>query len=249
MGRRTLLLIASILIAAVGTALIGLYVRGADDRAQQTEGMVTALVARTTIAAGTTIEDAIDLMEPAAVPARMAEGGYKNSGALTAVRAAQKGKVVQETINAQQVVLASMFGTAGEAATTDITQGLGVAVELTDPGRAAGLLAPGSFVRIYLIPEDTEPELKQRLVTNLRTGVTRLDPALKLPVILPKALVMRIGNSSNASTTTTRTSTGTQTDDVPRTIVTLDVDEAGADAVVSAQAFGELYFAVIGPES
>ena len=48
MGRRTLLLIASILIAAVGTALIGLYVRGADNRAQQTEGMVSALVATET---------------------------------------------------------------------------------------------------------------------------------------------------------------------------------------------------------
>jgi hypothetical protein len=33
MGRRTLLLVVSILIAAVGVALVGLYVKGADDRA------------------------------------------------------------------------------------------------------------------------------------------------------------------------------------------------------------------------
>jgi pilus assembly protein CpaB len=33
MGRRTLLLIASILVAALGTALIWLYVQGADNRA------------------------------------------------------------------------------------------------------------------------------------------------------------------------------------------------------------------------
>ena len=32
MGRRTLLLITSILIAAVGTALVAIYVRGADER-------------------------------------------------------------------------------------------------------------------------------------------------------------------------------------------------------------------------
>jgi hypothetical protein len=33
MGRRTLLLIASILVAALGTALIGVYVQKADTRA------------------------------------------------------------------------------------------------------------------------------------------------------------------------------------------------------------------------
>jgi hypothetical protein len=35
MGRRTLLLITSILIAAIGAALVGLYARGADQRATQ----------------------------------------------------------------------------------------------------------------------------------------------------------------------------------------------------------------------
>src|SRR3954454_24111783 len=126
MGRRKLLLIASILVGAVGTAFIGLYVRGADSRAQQTEGMVTALVATTTIPVGTTLETAIQSMHPVPVPNRMATGGYKNPDAFAAIRSALKGKVVQEPINAEQVVLASMFGSAGEAATTGITQGRGV---------------------------------------------------------------------------------------------------------------------------
>lgn len=257
MGRRTLLLIASILIAAVGTALIGLYVRGADNRARQSEGMVSALVATETIPAGTTLEKALASMRPAAVPGRMAENGYRDPNAVTAIRSALKDKVVQEPIHAEQVVLASMFGNAGEAASTDITLGRGVAVELTDPGRAAGLLVPGSHVKIYLIPENIEPddlESLQRIEVDQRktgpnAGTMKLAPALKLPVILPDARVIRIGNSSNTSTTTTKTNTGTQTDDVPRTIVTLDLNDAGADAVVAAQALGDLYFAVIGPTS
>ena len=46
MGRRTLLLIASILVAALGTALIWLYVQGADTRAQAGEAQVTSVSSR-----------------------------------------------------------------------------------------------------------------------------------------------------------------------------------------------------------
>src|SRR5689334_5349486 len=144
MGRRTLLLIASILIAAVGTALIGLYVRGADTRAQETEGSVSALVAKDTIPAGTNLKNAMSLMQLALVPARMAKDGYPNPHAFTNIQEALKDQVVTETIHPEQVVLGSMFGTPGAAATTEITKDRGLTVELTDPGRAIGLLAPGS---------------------------------------------------------------------------------------------------------
>ena len=43
MARRTLLIIASILLAALGTALIWLYVQGAENRAQQNPELVPAL--------------------------------------------------------------------------------------------------------------------------------------------------------------------------------------------------------------
>ena len=250
MGRRTLLLIASILIAAVGTALIGLYVRGADNRARQTEGTVNALVASATIPAGTDLEEALTLMHPAHVPNRMATNGFTGSDPFASIRRTLKGRVVKDPIYLEQVVLSSMFGSAGDAATTGITQGTGIAVELTDPARAAGLLAPGSHVKIYLIPKNTDRELatQQRIPVG-KGGQMTLDPALKLPVILEDALVMRIGNSSNTRTTSTRTTTGTQTDDVPRTIVTLDLKESDADAVAAAQALGDLYFAVRGSQT
>jgi pilus assembly protein CpaB len=248
MGRRTLLLIASILIAAVGTALIGLYVRGADNRAQQTEGMVSALVATQTITAGTKLETAVQSMRVASVPGRMAEtGAYRNPNAFVNIQKALKNKVVIEPIQAEQVVLGSMFGDAGVAANTEIKNDMGISVELTDPGRAAGLLAPGSHVKVYLIPKNSDPDLeKMQKARQDAAGNILLDPPIKLPVILEDALVMRIGNSSSStSTTTTKNNTSTQKDDVPRTIVTLDVKEEGADALAAAQALGDLYFAVI----
>ena len=52
MGRRTLLLIASILVAALGTALIWLYVQGADTRAVSSENQVPVYVAAAPLTAG-----------------------------------------------------------------------------------------------------------------------------------------------------------------------------------------------------
>jgi pilus assembly protein CpaB len=69
MGRRTLLLISSILIAAVGTALVAIYVRGADERAEKGASLVTVLVARQEVAASTSVRNAVDgqYFEPARV--------------------------------------------------------------------------------------------------------------------------------------------------------------------------------------
>src|ERR687883_506893 len=53
MGRRTLLLIASILVAALGTALIWLYVQGAEARAQAGEAQVKLMVATQDVQPGT----------------------------------------------------------------------------------------------------------------------------------------------------------------------------------------------------
>ncbi|HST85809.1 MAG TPA: RcpC/CpaB family pilus assembly protein [Kineosporiaceae bacterium] len=242
MGRRTLLLIASILIAAVGTALIGLYVRGADNRAQETEGRVSVLVADATIPAGADLETALSSMRLASVPAWMTTDGYPNPSAFANIRKALKGQVVKEAIHPDQVVLASMFGTADAAATTEIKNARALTVQLTDPGRVIGLLAPGSHVTIYLIPTDTKPDLSSaQHITRTKTGQLILDPAVKLPVILPDALVMRVGNTRSTGTGGTNEA---RPDDVPRTIITLDLTEDGADKVVAAQAFGDLYFAV-----
>ena len=58
MGRRTLLLIAALVVAALGTTGIFLYVNGVDERAEAGYDLVEVLVATTPIAAGTSAQDA-----------------------------------------------------------------------------------------------------------------------------------------------------------------------------------------------
>ena len=50
MGRRTIVLVSALLIAALGTLLVFLYVRGADNRADAGRKTQTVLVATQTIA-------------------------------------------------------------------------------------------------------------------------------------------------------------------------------------------------------
>src|SRR5512134_1831899 len=58
MGRRTVLLIVAAMIAAVGTSLVFLYVRGVDARAAQEFDAVKVLQAVETINPGETLADA-----------------------------------------------------------------------------------------------------------------------------------------------------------------------------------------------
>ena len=55
MARRSMLLIVAVLIAALGTAMIVLYVRGIDDRATQGQELVEVLTATAMIEAGETV--------------------------------------------------------------------------------------------------------------------------------------------------------------------------------------------------
>ena len=59
MGRRTVLLLVALLIAALGTAMVLLYVKGIDDRATKGQQLVTVVVASDTIEANESADDAV----------------------------------------------------------------------------------------------------------------------------------------------------------------------------------------------
>ncbi len=59
MGRRVALLTAAIVIAAIGTTLVYLYAKQANDRAIADASPVDVLAASAVIPAGTSIEDAV----------------------------------------------------------------------------------------------------------------------------------------------------------------------------------------------
>ena len=146
MGRRTLLLIASILVAALGTALIWLYVQGADSRAQAGEVDVPVYVAGSDVLAGSSATSVVAVRKqfPQSVAAQFGP---------TLVRSpAQLAGFAKTEIVAGMPLLTTQFSAAQAPPTPAVDLAKNeVAMQLTlpDPQRLAGLLQPGSLIRVY----------------------------------------------------------------------------------------------------
>lgn len=219
MGRRIALLGASAVIAAVGTALVFLYVRGADSRALNRQEPVRVLVASATIPAGTKVSDAAasgritSQLVPAAVAAQGAVGD------LTPLR----DQVALNTIYPGQQILRQLFGpTLTDVTSIPIPQGLAAAsFQFTDPARVAGFVEPGSRVAVFLA-ESERTRLLLKEVSVLAVGPTSLAP--------------REGAAASG-------------EEPSRALLTLALDQAQIEKLILAQQKGQLYLALLNAKS
>jgi pilus assembly protein CpaB len=238
MGRRTLLLITSILIAAVGTALIGLYVKGANDRAIGQQTLKTIVVARTDIDAGKTATLA-DL-----AVARWPVGNLPASYFTSPDQVV--GKTAKSTVWGQSAIQPQMFAPLGAQTGNGIQKGqLGITVQLSDPQRAAGLLKVGSRITIFTIPDASK---KSRPVLEQPATVIRIGNDGESSVADPQSDQTSLTGQSGQSGLAGPGASGASADDVPRTIVGLTLTETAVKRVMDAQTAGTLFFAVL-PES
>jgi pilus assembly protein CpaB len=136
--RRTLLLIAAVLVAALGTSLVYLYAHGADRRALDGQEPRAVLVATTTLAENT----------PAArlnVTVRQLPEIAVVEGAITSLREVS-GKVLTVTVVPGAQLSSAMFATrppkvpVGQSA---------VSVEIQDVNRVPALLGAGDTVQVF----------------------------------------------------------------------------------------------------
>src|SRR4051794_39582843 len=233
MDRRRLLLMLAVFVAIIGTALVFLYVRGADNRAQSQYSSVTVLRATQNIAAGEAYDDAVSSgkIAPASVPQNQLNAGYQTS--LTAL----KGKVAAVPIFAGQQVITSQFGNTVQSTSTNlpIPKGMiAISVNLSDEARVAGNVYPGSRVAIFTSGLGG-PEKKGG--SGAAIGAT--DPSAgEVALLLPNVLVLNVGDPVQATSTTTD-ETGVQTSEtLPRTLLTLAVSQKEAQKIILAQDTG-----------
>jgi pilus assembly protein CpaB len=194
-SRRLALLIAAVLVAALGTSLVFAYVKNADNRALADQKPVTVLVAKNAIAAGTRVTDAANAgafqtkrLPQAAIP----------PGALSSVDPI-KDQVALQTIFPGQPILSGMFGaTAAANGSIAIPPGdIAASFQFGDPQRVAGFVQPGSNVAIFLTSTLQGGKQTTRIllpkVTVIAVGPTTItppaDPAEKNPESLPRALL------------------------------------------------------------
>ena len=112
MDRRRILLVAAVLVAAMGAVLVFLYVQGADSRAEERFDTVDVLKANAVIEAGETIEDAqaAGKLTLAAVAQDELLNGYQTDTSTIA------GTKAMQTIYPGEQIVSDKFGTGVAAA-------------------------------------------------------------------------------------------------------------------------------------
>lgn len=229
MGRRRILLVVAVVVAALGTALVFLYVQGADARAAEHYDNVEVLRATAPIQAGETIDAAAAGGKLALQPVPKAQ---LLPGFQTSIEGL-KGQVALTTVYPGEQIISGKFGSEAAAdSPLQIPKGkLAISVNLTDPARVAGFVNPGSQVAIFLNGSDDS------------TG----KPFTRL--LLSRVTVLGVGSTTPVSTTTTDPAGQQTTEQLPRTLLTLAVDQSEAQQVLFASGNGELAFGLLTPDS
>jgi pilus assembly protein CpaB len=232
MGRRTILLIAAIVVAALGTALVFLYANRAEDLALQGQAPVEVLVATTGIQSGTS---GSAISEAGAVELKKLPAASVPTGALSDLTPVADLMTLGSVFEGQ-VLLQPMFGTPQEASGgLALPEGkMGVSVELSDPQRVAGFVKPGSEVAVF--------------VTTAAEGRGADSSAAETRLLLERVQVVAAGPSTISSTTTTSEGT-TETEEIPFAILTLALDQEQAQRVILATSTAQLHVALLGAES
>lgn len=221
MGRRTLLLLASILVAAAGTALIWVYVQNADTRAQQAEQLVPVLVATGRVEIGNSASQIGGEIATRSIPESMVT--TDNVRSVTDIL----GRSATVTILPGELLLKSQFNAVGPV--SGVAAGkMAVGVMVQDPNRVAGLLHPGMNVAIYYVDPSAG-----------RNGSAK--------ILLPNVPVLAVGNTTVVMNARGQAAQiGTQSG-VSAANIILEVDNSTqAEQLMLASAKSALWFTVLG---
>jgi pilus assembly protein CpaB len=229
MDRRRILLVVAVLVAAVGSALVFLYTKGADTRAEKKFDTVEVLEATAVIAPGEKFEDA-------QAAGKLALQSVSQDALLDGYQTTTDslgGTVSLGTIYPGEQIISAKWGvSAAVQSTLQIPDGMMAAsVNLTDPGRVAGFVNPGSQVAVFVSGTDVTSGLP----------FTRM--------LLDRITVLGVGSTTPVSTTTTDESGASTTEQLPRTLITMALNQQQVEKVTFGATTGELSFALLTDKS
>ena len=225
-------MVAAAVVAALGVVLVFLYSQGAENRAQEKFDTVQILVATQQIESGESVATALaagkivqsEVTSSSVVPGATGDGEvFTNLVALT-------------TIYPGEQLLPAKFGAATDVEATStlpIPEGQqAITVDLGDPERVAGFVNPGAEVTIYWYGLD--PRTGQNIARILHERV----------------LVLGTGSTTQVTTTTTEDPSGAQTvEQLPRTLLTLALNQKEVERTIFADRNGELVFGLLSDSS
>lgn len=230
MGRRTVLLVAALVVAGLGAAAVFLYANNAKNEGDAAQQLVSVLVAKSQITAGTTGSTASSNGAFQQASVRAAD---VVPGALSEVTPIAN-LVATVPIFPGQQIISSQWSTSGATSGLSFAPGtVAMSVQLGDPERVAGFVSPGATVAIVMNGND--PKTNEPFTRTLLSNI---------PVIAvgPSTVVSR-------TTSTSGDATATNTEQIPTAILTLGVTQAQAEKIIFAQSGGDLHFALMNKDS
>jgi pilus assembly protein CpaB len=240
MGRRTVLMLVAILVAALGSTLVFLYVQGINDRAIADQEPVKVLTATDTITPGESIDDAMSSGKLALTEVPKANVLPE---AMTSTEALQ-GQLALTTIYQGEQILPAKFGANSNIDTLTYPKGtIASSVQLTDYDRVAGFVQPGSHVAIFVCIN--KPTTKSQDTAN--TGADVGCQGVQL--LLSDVEVIGVGTTSLLTKTTTDQSGAQTTEELPKAILTVALDLEDTKKLILARRNQDLSFALMNDES
>jgi pilus assembly protein CpaB len=118
---------------------------------------------------------------------------------------------------------------------------MAISVNLTDPARVAGFVNPGSQVAIFVTGTEKAVDVATGAAAGAELPFSRL--------LLERVTVLGVGSTTPVSTTTTDQSGQSTTEQLPRTLLTLSVDQSQAEKLLYAVSNGELAFGLLTDQS
>ncbi|MBV9832676.1 MAG: Flp pilus assembly protein CpaB [Marmoricola sp.] len=234
MDRRKVLLLVAAVIAALGTLVVFLYVRGANNRADQRYAAVTVLKAVKQIDPG---ETALAAQQAGKLTTASVSRQDVLAGAINGLDPINN-EVATTTIYPGEQIVTSKFGAAGSAGTTALTIPKGdmaISVSLSDPSRVAGFVNPGDKVSIFY--------------SSTSSGNGNTPGGAFTRLLLPNVQVIGVGTTTVTPKTTTAADGTQSTEQLPRTLLTLSVSQAEAQKVIFASNTGTLAFGLLNGDS
>lgn len=233
MDRRKLLLVVAVVVALIGAGLVFLYAKGADDRAAEAYRPATVFVATGDIAVGEPFDTA--LADGRIVAREVPENTVVPSAIPS--QDVLAGKTANSPIYAGEQILTTNYGGEGANAPLAIPDGMvAVSVQLSDTARVAGFVNAGSNVAVWLTHEAKKAGGDETIQE------TRL--------LLDRVQVIAVGSTSTQVTTTSSVEGEVDaTETMPRTMMTLAVEQADAERLTLGARVGELSFGLLTEKS
>ena len=231
MGRRKILLVVAVVVAAMGAALVFVYARGAENRAAEKFETVDVLVVKTAIERG---ESANSAYETGKIDIQQVPRAQVLTGA-TADGTAFTDQYALTTMYPGEQLIPEKFGGADEVeaeTTLPIPEGMvAISVSLSDTARVGPFIRPGAKVGVFLtgtLPPQNVPTTK---------------------LLMSDLLVLATGSTTTVAPSTTEDPEAVPAEQLPNTLFTLAVTQQQAEKILFAQGLGELALALANDNS